>query len=373
MARRRWNAPGPAQEVFAPMQAGSSQLLRTTGVSTHTIRLPSATESADESSAAIPLFTQYVTSWLNGLEGLVLPSTAEAYAGRLQRHVLPRLAKRRLDEVTVDDILILISDLRKQGYSGTTIAVTLTPLSRLFAHAVRRGLIEVNTVSKLDRSERPRVSRQERPVLNSEEIGRPLEAAAPRVRPLIATAILSGLRQGELLGLHWRDVDFDDELIHVRTALDRKRRDVLPKTQRAVRDVILMPALGEALRQHKTETSFNQPDDYVFTTRTGTPHHAPHIGLRALKPALEKAQLQPVRWHDLRHTFASLLIAGGANITFVSRQLGHTSSQITLGVYAHLVDREEQARRTRAMLEAAFGDILRGRGSFRPAPTSRGE
>jgi len=84
-----------------------------------------------------------------------------------------------------------------------------------------------------------------------------------------------------------------------------------------------MPALAEALGQHERATKFDQPDDYVFTTRVGTPHHAPHIGLRALRPALEKAGLQHVRWHDLRHRFASLLIAGGANITFVSRQLGH--------------------------------------------------
>lgn len=122
-----------------------------------------------------------------------------------------------------------------------------------------------------------------------------------------------------------------------------------------MRDVILMPALADALRAYKRESSFNRPDDYVFTTRAGTPYHAPHIGLRVLKTALEKAGLQPVRWHDLRHTFASLLIAGGANITFVSRQLGHTSSQITLGIYAHLLDHEEQARRTREMLQATLG------------------
>jgi integrase len=82
----------------------------------------------------------------------------------------------------------------------------------------------------------------------------------------------------------------------------------------------------------QSESAFNRPDDYVFTTAIGTPEHACHIGARALKPALERASLRPVRWHDLRHTFASLLIAGGANITFVSRQLGHTSSQIRLGV-----------------------------------------
>jgi integrase len=339
------------------MQSASSQLHLATGVST--CRFDFATRSSPTTAAPVPLLGHYAAVWLEGLEGLVLPSTVEAYAGRLQRHVLPRLADRRLDEIEVDDVLTLINDLRKQGYSGTTIAVTLTPLSRLLTHAVRRGLIEANPVSKLDRSERPRVSRQERPVLNPAEIGRLLEAAPPRFRTLLATAVLSGLRQGELLGLHWRDVDFDHELIHVRTALDRKRRDVPPKTERAVRDVILMPGLAEALRQHKRETGFDQPDDYVFTTRTGAPHHAPHIGLRALKPALQKAGLQPVRWHDLRHTFASLLIAGGANITFVSRQLGHTSSQITLGIYAHLLDHEEQASRTREMLQEKLGSYVR--------------
>jgi integrase len=306
----------------------------------------------------VPLLAQYAAVWLDGLDGLVLPSTIEAYTGRLERHVLPRLADRRLDEIEVDDIVALIRDLRKRGFSGTTIAVTLTPLSRLFTHAVRRGLIEVNPVSKLDRSERPRISRQERPVLNPEEIGQLLDAAAPRFRTLLATAIFSGLRQGELLGLHWREIDFDNQLIRVRTALNRKRHDAPPKTERAVRDVILMPGLAEALRQHRTETKFNQPDDYVFTTRAGTPHHAPHIGLQALKPALERAGLQSIRWHDLRHTFASLLIAGGANITFVSRRLGHASSQITLGIYAHLLDREEQARRTREILQEMFGRVV---------------
>jgi hypothetical protein len=143
-------------------------------------------------------FTQYVAVWLEGLEGLVLSSTVEAYAGRLERHVLPQIGERRLDKVEVDDIVALISDLRKRGYSGTTIAAILTPLSRLFAHAARRGLVDFNPVSKLERSERPRVSRQERPVLNSDEIGRLLAAASPRFRTLLATAILSGLRQGEL-------------------------------------------------------------------------------------------------------------------------------------------------------------------------------
>ena len=80
---------------------------------------------------------------------------------------------------------------------------------------------------------------------------------------------------------------------------------------------------------------------------------------RALKPALAAAGIEPLRWHDLRHTFASLLTGGGANVVFTSRQLGHGSSDITLRVYSHLFDRAEQAQRTRDLLEAALGPVIR--------------
>lgn len=85
-------------------------------------------------------------------------------------------------------------------------------------------------------------------------------------------------------------------------------------------------------------------------------HHHASV---ASKPALRAAGIEPLRWHDPRHTFANLLIAGGANVVFASRQLGHGSSDITLRVYSHLFDRAEQAKRTREMLETALGDVVR--------------
>jgi integrase len=344
------------------MQAASSQLLLT-GVSTHTLASWSSADSAGTASHAAPTLTQYAATWLRGIEGLVRPSTVVAYTRRLELHVLPRLGDRPLDQIGVDDVATLVADLRRGSYSGSTISCVLVPLSRLFGHAARHGLIEVNPITKLDRTERPRTERRERPVLSRDEIGRLLEAADPGYRTLLATAILSGLRQGELLGLHWDDVDFDRQVIHVRRALDRQRREAPPKTTYGLREVVLIPALAQALEQHRDGSRFQGPDDYVFTTRVGTPLHWRNISWRALKPALKKAGIQPLRWHDLRHTFASLLIAGGANITFVSRQLGHSSSQITLSVYAHLLDREQQAERTREMLEATLGDAVLGASS----------
>jgi integrase len=346
------------------MQRGTLQLVLTNGVSTGaSTSVPTGQPSKGSgagSARPVLLFAEYAVVWLESIRGLVGPRTLEAYGARLERYVLPLLGERRLDDIVLDDVLALISDMRARGYSGATIRATLTPVSRLFARALRQGLVAVNPVGQLDRSERPRVSRPERPVLNRAQIGSLLNAATPRYRTLLATAILSGARQGELLGLRWKDVDFAQGVIHVRRALNRQGQDAPPKTPNAIRDVILIPALAELLSQHHERSCFGEPDDFVFATSVGTPFHWANISRRALKPALKKAGIEPLRWHDLRHCFASLLIAGGANITFVSRQLGHSRSDITLSVYGHLIDREEQARRMREVLEVSLGDAVRG-------------
>jgi integrase len=343
------------------MRAASSQLVLSAGVSTGGFRFTTSTttRSAEDPPPPVPLLAEYAATWLDSIRGLVRPRTYEGYEYRLERHVLPRLGQRRLDEISVDDVLALISDLRNAGYTGWSIRSILTPFSRLLSHAVRRDVILVSPISKLDRTERPAVWKREQRILNRDEIGRLLQAAPPRYRALLAAALFSGLRQSELLGLRWRDIDFDDEVIRVRNALDRQGRDTLPKTQHAVREVILIPTLAQMLRAHRDHAQFRKAENYVFASQVGTPLHWRNVSRRALRPALKDAGIEPLRWHDLRHCFASLLIAEGANVTFVSRQLGHGSSDITLRVYAHLFDKTEQAQRTRELLEAAVGDAVR--------------
>jgi integrase len=149
---------------------------------------------------SVPLLAEYAATWLESIKGLVRPRTYGGYVYRLERHVLPKLGQRRLDEISIDDVLALIGDLRERGYSGWSIRSIFTPLSRVFSDAVRRDVIAASPLSKLDRTERPSVWKREQRVLNSEEIGRLLEAAPSRYRTLVATGILTGLRQSELLG-----------------------------------------------------------------------------------------------------------------------------------------------------------------------------
>jgi Phage integrase, N-terminal SAM-like domain len=169
------------------MQRASSQLALTGGVATRSFASITANpETAWRQWSAIPTLAEYAADWLAGISGLVRPQTLEAYTYRLEQHVVPYLGAQRLDEITVDDILGLIGELREKGLSGGSIRSMLTPLSRLFSHAVRRDVIAVNPISKLDRTERPGSWMREQRVLNRDEIGRLLDAAPPQYRTLRA-------------------------------------------------------------------------------------------------------------------------------------------------------------------------------------------
>jgi integrase len=187
--------------------------------------------------------------------------------------------------------------------------------------------------------------------------------AIPSYKAVIATAIFTGLRQGELLGLTWADIDFDSGLVHVRCQLDRSGDRTAPKTPQAYREVVLMPSLARVLRQQKLASAFSTSDDPVFATLGGRPMNYRNVTRRGFAAAVEKAKLdrpgEPrLRFHDLRHTFASLLIAEGLNIVYVSRQLGHATPSFTLNVYSHLFDRAEHTRRASDALEAGFSAAL---------------
>jgi integrase len=344
--------------------------------------------------------------WLDS-QARLRPRTRERYRTAFEAQILPRLGQVRVCDVTEDHVAKLISSMRqglevvrdqhgrlverprtrlvrvrvidehgrtvtrtvekKLGpYSAWTIRATLTPLSRLMSHAVRRGMAAANPVAKLERGERPSAARREMRILEKDEIDRLLRATPERYQPLIATAIFTGLRLGELLGLTWVDVDFERSVVRVRKQLAKDGSRVDPKTPQALRAVVLMPALGRLLLREKEKAFAHgraSADGFVFASMTGGPMHVRNVARRGLERAMKDAGLDEegkprLRFHDLRHCFASLLIAQGADVVFVSRQLGHANASITLTVYAHMFDSERHAERTSAMLEAAFGTTL---------------
>lgn len=289
----------------------------------------------------------------------IKPSTRALYVANLNRPEVKRLHSRKLASVTVDDIAKLVRKLESHGLAGSTIRNVLIPLSSVCTLGVWRGWMTANPVAGLTRSERPQVTKYRHRILSSAEIKRVLLAAG-ELRMLITVAVFTGLRQSELLGLRWSDVDLDGARLHVRAQLDRKTHErVEPKTREAVREIPLPAFLVQALREHRVASGRSLDHDPLFTTASGEVLDHRNL-VRAWHVIRKRAGLvdpQP-RFHDLRHTAASLWISEGADVVYVSRVLGHASPSITLDVYAGLFDRARHEERVTTALNAAFGGMV---------------
>jgi integrase len=213
-------------------------------------------------------------------------------------------------------------------------------------HAVWVGILPANPVNQVPRSMRPKTDAKKMRVLSFEEIDVLLKAAPKRYRTLLATAIFTGLRFGELLALRWEDIDFGRGFIRVGDS----------KTESgAHREVVMMPSLASRLLEHRLESG---PEGLVFASETGSKLDQHNVRRRGLEKAVGGAKIEAVRFQELRHTFASIMIGQGHDVVFVSRQLGHANAAITLRIYAHLFDQQSKADEARAALEERFGSLL---------------
>jgi integrase len=199
--------------------------------------------------------------------------------------------------------------------------------------------------------------------LSSEQARSFLDAVqGDRLEALYTVAIALGLRQGEILGLRWIDVDFDAGTITVARALQRvggRLMFVPPKSARSLRTVSMPTTLVAALRAHRARQLQERlaagpdwnPDDLVFTSSTGTPLDSRNV-TRRFQAALERAGLPRMRFHDARHTCATLLLAQGVQPRVVMETLGHSQISLTMNTYAHVIPelQREAADRMEAVL-----------------------
>ena len=212
-------------------------------------------------------------------------------------------------------------------------------LHRALGQAVRLKLIRENPVAVVDR---PRARRREIRSLTADEVRALLRAAeGDRLEALYVVAVTTGLRQGEIFALKWKDIDTRRRVLSVRrTLLDAGgHREVAdPKTASGRRRVDLPDRTVEALRAHRGRLKVTpHPEAWVFTDTRGGPLRRSNLLRRDWAPLLARAGLAGVRFHDLRHTCASLLLAAGVHPKVVQERLGHATVGITLDTYSHVV------------------------------------
>ncbi|MBE0448812.1 MAG: site-specific integrase [Actinobacteria bacterium] len=297
-------------------------------------------------------FKEFAEKWIATHRSKIRERTLISYEGHLKK-AIPFFGRHKLRQITPELIEEFISSLAKEGLSPASQGTYLRTLKVLFNRAVEWNYINRSPAQFV---RPPRKVKREIDFLTPEEIAALIDAALPEHRALIMTACLTGMRRGELLGLQWSDVDFRSNTIFVRNALYKGKLDEL-KSQHSRRKIAIPEILVRELKTHQARQAVELPSnelDLVFPNTAGNPMDGNNLVKRIFEPTLKRADLRRIRFHDLRHSFASLLINQNESIKFIQRTLGHSSAQVTLDVYSHLMpDAGEQA--AKRVEESIFG------------------
>ncbi len=279
-------------------------------------------------------FKEFAEIWLEDYAAVkVKPSTLVAYTFDNRKHLMPYFGRKLLSNITPRDVQGYVGVKTAEGLSPRTINKNLTVLRLMFKCAIIWGYLEKDPAQFV---ERPRVPHKEMDFLRPAEIERLLEASPPEYKALFATAVLTGARQGELFALRWGDLDLDRGVMFIRRTYHKRIGFAEPKTKAAKRAVSLSPRLVDILFAHQQNTG-GDPDALVFS-KDGEPLAGQNMVRDVFHPTLKEAGLRRIRFHDLRHTYAALMISQDCNTKWLQGQMGHSSITTTMDRYGHLLE-----------------------------------
>jgi integrase len=295
----------------------------------------------------------YLEEWIASDSGRVRWSTWRTRQSHIRLHLIPHLGRAALSALSAVDVERALARAVAGGLSPRSASHVRATLRRALADAVRDGLVARNAAAD---ARPPRIPHRAIEYLEPAELRRLIDASRDdQYGPVFALAATSGLRLGELLGLAWKDIDEKRGTLTVRQALAEREGGwalTEPKSAKS-RRTIPVPTIGrDALeRQRRRQadqrasagTAWQDRADLVFTDPVGRPLR-PDAVTKRLHVALDAAGLRSIRFHDLRHSAATMMLAGGVPLAVVSDWLGHSGVAITLSHYAHVVPQlHEQA------------------------------
>jgi integrase len=325
-------------------------------------------------------FQEYAEWWLkNVAKGSIKESTYQEYESVLKKHVYPTLSAVQFVDVKRPQIRQLIADKKAEGYEPATIRNIMAPVRSMYNQAIEDGITDKNPgdrIGKLNKRDKDK-PKKKIDALTRQQVQTFLQTAYEKRAhwyPLFLCACRTGLREGELIALKGTDVDFNGCFLHVQRNLSRGKISVTKngrdrKVDMSDQLVSVLSELLSARRSKALQEEFKKPaeerrdkdavvneamDNWLFQTpvvprselaKKRRPDREPRGGTQLDPSNLRKvfnrlltaAKLRRVRFHDLRHTFASLLIQQGESLPYVRDQLGHSSIQITVDTYGHLV------------------------------------
>lgn len=299
-------------------------------------------------------FAEFYLRWDKAKEKSLKVSTLTDYRSVFEHHILPFFAEKRLDQITPLIVQEWVNSL-------DTSPATTKKCYRIFHSCIQQaevwGEIETNPCRGIIL---PRVSRRQLDFLEPEEIDALLqECEDPEAKMLLTLLAYSGLRLGEGLGLAWKHIDFEMGVIKVERSHSGFNGFCDPKTPSSRRAAPWMPSLSVILHDYYRQQGNPDPDALLFSEDGETPFVQTYVR-RRFYAALKAAHLKHVNIHSLRHTFASVMIASGANIKALQRSLGHANAKETLDTYSHLIPETMDLTLVRAdaLMTGANGKVV---------------
>ena len=316
-------------------------------------------------------FAEFQNIWMEKYaigEGQIRPSTLVLYDGHFRNHLIPAFGGTVLSKIGVEDIQGFKAVKTASGLSPQTVKHLLRLLRQMLDHAIDWGYIRTNPAKKV---RNPRIPRRDMDCLTSEEGGVFLNHVPDKWYPFFLTAIVTALRAGELIGMKWRNLDWNRGQYFVKETFLRPRGGhpacmAEPKTDSSMAPVDLTPSCLDALRHHRARQNEEklqagdkyQNQDLIFATPLGTWVHPSNTTNRVFHPTLKAAGIRQIRFHDLRHTCASLLIAQNESPKYIQTQLRHASFEMTFDRYGHLFPDSNKEAASR-LDQAIFGGASR--------------
>jgi integrase len=304
----------------------------------------------------------FMRSWLSATRASLRPRTWQRYEEYVRVHALPFIGTVRLMQLQPEHLRTLYANRLEAGLSTSSVGHLHAVLHVALAQVERDSRGRIPNVARLVQP--PRVERREMAALSPAEARTLLAAAADdRLEALYDLALATGARQGELLALRWSDIDMEPGVIRIQRTLVRAVDGLSfaePKTGSSRRSIPIGKGTVERLRVHRRiqleermalGTTWGDAD-LVFANSYGRPIDAGHLLREDFYPLLNRAGLRRVRFHDLRHTAATLMLAQGVHPKVVSERLGHSTPMLTLTVYSHVTQtmQRESADKLDALL-----------------------
>lgn len=289
--------------------------------------------------------------WLPHMRTRIRESTWTRYAQLVRAEIAPVIGSVRLGRLRPVDVQRVVDSMVGKGLAARTVVQGYRVLSASLAQAVRWQMLSVNPASAV---RPPRIQRAELTTPEPEQVSAIVKAAEGTwCRLPILLGAATGMRRGEVFGLRWRDVDLDAGRLHVNGSLQRvegKLSIIEPKSPRARRTISLPASVVETLRQHRKEQTERRlllgdawtDSDLVVEQGDGTPRD-PDTVTHRFQDFAAAAGVKGVRFHDLRHAYATSLLRAGVHPKIVSEALGHASTAFTMDVYSHVVPSMQEA------------------------------